>query len=595
MTSLHDRIERILPLVRTPAAYVGGEWNVCRKTVTDDMTRVALVFPDTYAIGMSHLGLQILYHVLNARDDVFCERAFMPWPDMEAHLRENDIPLYSLETFTPLSAFDVVAFSLQYEMTYANVLTILDLGGIPLHASERSPDDPLVVAGGPGALNPEPLADFIDLFVVGDGEETAPALVDVLRDARGLADRRERLTALARSNASFYVPSLYDVRYADDGTLDALEPVVENIPFPVKAAVVRDLDAAPFPTAPIVPNTEVIHDRIALEIMRGCMHHCRFCHSGATRRPLRVRSVETLVELVKAAYASTGCDEISLTSLSSNDYPDLARLLAKLDAHFRPLSVNLSVPSLRVNAALMGLPELLARVRKSGLTFAPEAATSELGEIIRKNIRIDDLITGVREAYAAGWDLVKLYFMVGLPGETDADVDAIVPLAKRVSNLRRDLGGAPAKVNVTVAPFIPKPHTPFQWEPMAATPCLASVRDRLRSALRGRRIQIKFHNVQRSFLEAVFSRGDRRLGKVIETAWRTGARLDAWDEHFHPDVWHAAFDTCAIDPAFYALRPRDLNELLPWSHIDVGHPATALVDEKRALDALLAARTPPPG
>lgn len=595
MSEFHDRIERILPLVKNPAQYVGGEWNVCRKTVKADTLRVVLIFPDTYAIGMSHVGLQILYHVLNAREDVYCERAFMPAPDMEEKLRANRIPLFSLETFTPLSEFPIVAFSLQYELTYTNILAMLDLGGVPLKAGERRAADPLIVAGGPGALSPEPLADFIDLFVLGDGEETAPLLVDAFRSARSRfpQDRREMLHEIARASPSFYAPTLYDVTLAPDDRIKSLSPNAPGVPFPVQAAVIDDLDAAPFPTAPIVPSTEVVHDRIALEIMRGCMHHCRFCQAGATRRPVRLRSVDTLLRQAKESYASTGCDEVSLTSLSSSDYPDMERLLVKLDAHFRPMGVSLSVPSLRVSPNLLKLPALLSRVRKSGLTYAPEAASPELAEIIGKKTSIDDLLAGVREAYASGWGLVKLYFMVGLPGETERDIDAIVELTNRISNLRRELGKSPASVNVTVASFIPKPHTPLQWEPMAARDYLESVRARLKSAMRSRRIQLKFHNVYRSFLEGVFSRGDRRLGRVLETAWKLGARLDAWDEHFRPEAWDEAFRTCGIDPVFYANRRRAEDEILPWSHIDVGLAPDYLLREKRHAAELISLRTSP--
>jgi radical SAM family uncharacterized protein len=589
-TSVHDSLESILPLVKNPAQYVGGEWNVCRKTVTPDTLRVALVFPDAYAIGMSHVGLQILYHVLNAREGVYCERAFMPLPDMERRLRAGGIPLFSLETFTPLSEFHVVAFSLQYELTYTNVLTILSLGGVPLRSSDRGLNHPLVVAGGPGALSPEPLAHFIDLFVAGDGEETAPLLVDAFRTVRQAPTRRHMLTNLARANASFYVPSLYDVSFGPEGRMANLAPNAEGVPFPVRAAACPDLDLAPFPTNPIVPSTEVVHDRISLEIMRGCMHHCRFCQAGGTRRPVRLRSVDTLLRQAKETYASTGCDEVSLTSLSSSDYPDMERLLIKLDAHFRPLGVSLSVPSLRVSPALLKLPALLSRVRKSGLTYAPEAASPALAEIIGKQVSIDDLLAGVREAYASGWSLVKLYFMVGLPGETDADIEGIIALTKRISNLRRELGKSPANVNVTVASFIPKPHTPLQWEPMAARSYLESVRAKLKSALHGRRIQIKFHNIYRSFLEGVLSRGDRRLGRVIETAQKLGARLDAWDEYFHPELWDQAFTACGIDPASYANRRRAEDEILPWSHIDVGLPSDYLLREKRHADSLIANR-----
>ena len=382
------------------------------------------------------------------------------------------------------------------------------------------------------------------------------------------------------------MPTLYDV--PGDG---ALRPTDTGVPFPVTAAAVNDLDAAPFPTRPIVPNTEVVHDRIAIEIMRGCPHHCRFCQAGRARRPLRLRSVEKIVQLARDGYGSTGCDELALTSLSSNDYPHLDRLLAKLDAQFRPLGVSLSVPSLRLSENLMRLPELLGRVRKSGLTYAPEAASTDLAEIIGKHVVIDDLLAGVREAYAAGWDLVKLYYMVGLPGETDADVDAIVRLTRTVSDLRREFARGPAKVNVTVAPFIPKPHTPLQWEPMAPVAYLEGVREKLKKAWRRGRIRLKFHDVRRSLLEAAFSRGDRRLGKVLLEAYRRGARLDAWDEHFRADVWDDAFKACDIDPLDYSHRRRAEEEVLPWSHIDVGLPPDDLLTQKRHVEKLIGERS----
>jgi len=563
--NLRQRIVReVLPQVSSPAQYVGGELNSVVKRREDVEVTVCLAFPDTYAIGMSQTGLHILYGTLNARPDVAAERAFAPWPDMADLLAEKALPLCSLETFTPLSEFDIVGFSLQYEMGYTNVLAMLELANIPEESARRSPQDPLVIAGGPGAFNPEPLADFIDVFVPGDGEWVVHELVDAYGEARkGAASRMDLCRTLARAVQGIYVPALYESGYPR-------RPRFDDVPAAVQASVVDDLDQAYFPEAPIVPYVETVHDRITLEIMRGCAHGCRYCQAGMTRRPVRCRSVDRLETIAANTYAATGHSEISLASLSSSDYPGLKTLVERLSGRLGGRSVSLSVPSLRVNDRLRNLPGMIGTVRKSGLTIAPEAATERLRRVINKDVSDEDLFQGVQAAYEEGWRRVKLYFMCGLPTETDEDVRAIARLATDVSNLHRRKGRGPAFVNLNVSTFVPKPHTPFQWEPMVTIDRMRDIRGLIASELRSRSVKLRFHNPERSFLEGVFSRGDAALGEALREARKLGCRFDAWDEHFNYEAWTAAFEACGIDAASYACRPRDPSEALPWQHVDVG-------------------------
>lgn len=581
-----DRIltEFVLPFVEKPGGYIGGETNSVVKDPAEVSLRVALAFPDAYAIGMSHAGLQILYGVLNALEGVACERVFAPWVDMRARLAAHGLPLFTLETRTPLADCHVVAFSLQYEMSYTTVLAMLDAAGIPLRRDERGEHDPLVIAGGPCAFNPEPMADFIDLFLVGDGEESIASFARLVQRLRGEgAKRQEMVAAVAAALPCAYAPGLYSVAFHDDGTVAAVAPAGPNVPWPVERAVVVDLDQAFYPTRPVVPYVEVVHDRITLEIMRGCTRGCRFCQAGMIKRPVRIRTIERLMDLAEASYRHTGHNEISLVSLSSSDYPDFEELVKRMSRAFNDRCVNIALPSLRVDEHLVHLPQYVSSVRKSGLTIAPEAAREGLRCAINKDIRDEDLLRGVRSAFAAGWQAVKLYFMVGLPGETAEDVTAIPDLAAAVSDARRDVAAGPAQVNVAVAPFVPKPHTPFQWHAMPPPAYFDEVRERLHGLVRRRAVRIKFHDVRRSYLEAVFSRGDRRLGRVIEGAYRAGAVFDAWDEFFDFDRWLAAFEAVGLDPDFYALRPRDLDEVLPWDHIFAGVEKAFLVRElKRA-------------
>lgn len=585
MNNLREYItSNILPLVERPGQYIGGEWNSVIKDHRDVSVSIALAFPDTYEIGMSHLGIQILYSLLNQRDDTVCERVFAPWPDMEAQLRKHQLPLFSLETYTPLKSFDIIGFSLQYEMCFTNVLTMLNLAGIPLKRHDRTEADPLIIAGGPVALSPEPMSDFIDVFIVGDGEESLPAFVGHFKKLKqeGTLARQEQIRSLVANVKGLYAPSLYDVTYAHDGTISEITPNTQGIPPVVRTAAIRSLDNAHFPEKHIVPFVKTIHDRITLEVMRGCTQGCRFCQAGMIRRPTRPRKVETLTRLAKSCYNNTGHEEITLASLSTSDYPYLQRLMQQIGTDFNSKKVNISLPSLRVSDQLTVLPSLLNTVRKSGLTLAPEAATMGLRRVINKNITDDDLYNGVEEAYKKGWRAVKLYFMIGLPTETDEDIDTIATLANNVSSLRKKVAGSPGNINVSIAPFVPKSHTPFQWEPMVTHERIREIERRLKSRVRSRHIKLKFHKSERSILEGIFARGDRRLGEVILQAWSTGCKFDAWDEYFDYQKWQEAFQRTGVDGSFYIYRMRGEDEVFPWEHISSG-VTSEFMKEERAL------------
>jgi radical SAM family uncharacterized protein len=571
-TALKDTLLRLLPRVQTPAQYMGGELNSVVKDHRAVRGKLCLAFPDTYALGTSHHGLQVLYSIMNADPQWACERAFAPWLDFEALLREHGLPLYSLETFTPLGQFDLIGFSLQYEVCYTNILTMLDLGGVPLHGKDRTLDHPLVIAGGPGAQNPEVLAPFIDVFVIGDGEESLPWLMErwMSLKERGGRSRADMIAELVGGTDWAYAPAFYEPEHHADGTLAAMNRTRTDVPREVMACTIKlDFDAIPLPARPIVPFVESTHDRIAIEIMRGCPWQCRFCQSTVIKRPLRVRSVETIVRSALESYRNTGYNEISLLSLSTSDYPHFEELVKRMHEVFTPLGVNVSLPSLRVNQQLRSLPRLMQGIRKSGLTLAPEVARDDMREQIRKKITNDDLYEGCREAFKNGWQRVKLYFMCGLPGERRADLDGIVDMAETIARIGREVRGRYAEVTASVSNFVPKPHTPYQWNGMQTREYLRWAGRYMKDRCRIRSVAVKQHDVELSQLEGVLTRGDRRVAAALEEAWRRGCRMDGWRECFRPEVWWQTFADLGLDVAWYSQRNRPMNEVLPWDHVNV--------------------------
>jgi len=566
---INGRLKEILPRVLKPGRYLGNEWNAVHKSGVE--VRVALAFPDIYEIGMSHLGLRILYHILNQRPEVAAERVYAPWIDCERYLRAKGIPLFSLESHLPLIEFDLIGFTLQYEMSYTNILNMLDLAGIPLKSKDRDEKYPLIIGGGSGAFNPEPLADYFDAFVLGDGEEVINEIVDLYREGKkGRLPKAKLLQELAKI-PGVYVPSFYQVSYFVDGTIKSIHSVISGIPSSIRKREIKNLDQAYYPSRIIVPFIPIVHDRVVLELSRGCTRGCRFCQAGMIYRPVRERSVNRLLELAKDSIDQTGYEEISLSSLSPSDHSAIRELSSSLVEIFAPQKVGISLASLRIDSFSLELARQVEKVRKTGLTFAPEAGTPRLRKVINKSIDEDNFYQVMEGVYSEGWKLVKLYFMIGLPTETPEDWKGIVEMVLKTARIARKIGGHRGKVNVSVATFVPKPQTPFQWEKQMPLEEIKKAVDFLRSGIRQcQNVTFKWHQPELSFLEAVFSRGDRLLGKVLETAWSQGCKFDEWSDCFRYDLWMKAFSLCGIDPHFYIYRSRSYDEVFPWEHLDCG-------------------------
>ncbi len=576
-------LEKLMLSVQKPGRYSGGEINSVYKNKNEVDVRFAFCFPDTYEIGMSHLGMKILYSLFNSRNDIWCERVFAPWVDFENVLRENNIPLFALESRDPIKDFDIIGFTLQYELSYTNVVNMLSLAGVPIKSADRKTLAPLVVAGGPCACNPEPLADFVDLFFLGDGEEVDLELIDLYKKYGKNGDKQAFLREAAKI-PGVYVPSLYNVNYNQDGTLNAVTPISDN-PKKITKRVINNLDTAHYPEKFVVPYIEIVHDRAVQEIFRGCIRGCRFCQAGYIYRPVREKSVDVINKQAKTLCENTGYDEMSLSSLSTSDYSNLEQLLNSLLSWSDDKKVSLSLPSLRIDNFSKELIERINFIRKSGLTFAPEAGTQRLRDVINKNVTEEEIIRTCKMAFAGGYTSVKLYFMLGLPTETDEDLKGIADLAQKIVDefykTENRPKGKSVNVSVSVSTFVPKPFTPFQFEPQITKDEIERRQQILKDSIKTKKVSLSWHDSRVSFLEGVFARGDRRLGAVIERAVQLGCKFDGWDECFNLDLWLQAFKDCGVDPAFYANRQREFTELLPWEHLDYGITKEFLIEQDK--------------
>lgn len=575
-------VERLLLKVQKPGRYVGGELNEAIKDKRKVDVRFAFCFPDTYEVGMSHLGMKILYSLFNSREDIWCERVFAPWIDMEELMREKNIPLYALESGDPVSEFDFVGFTLQYELSYTNMLNMLKMSGIPLRSSDRKELKNIVVAGGPCACNPEPVADFVDIFFIGEGEEVDLEVIDLFKECKASGAGKDEFLRRAAQIEGVYVPSLYEVSYNDDGTVRAYT-TTHGAPAVVHKRLMKKMDESYYPDNFVVPLVEIVHDRAVQEIFRGCIRGCRFCQAGFLYRPVREKSVETINSQCRALCENTGYDEVSLSSLSSSDYSQIVPLLEKLNTWSGDEKVSISLPSLRVDGFTDDIMNKIKTVRKSGLTFAPEAGSQRMRDVINKNVREDELLSTCTTAFEGGWTTVKLYFMIGLPTETMDDVAAIAALGQSVVDAyyrcEKRSKGKSVRVTVSASSFVPKPFTPFQWEPQDTIEQLHKKQEHIKESITTKKIQFNYHDADTSFLEAVFARGDRKLCRVLELACERGFHFDGWNDCFSLEKWLELFEKCELDPAFYANRRREFDEVLPWDHIDYGVSKQFFINE----------------
>ncbi|TGY42607.1 TIGR03960 family B12-binding radical SAM protein [Clostridium sartagoforme] len=565
--------DHILYKVEKPSRYVGGELNQVVKNPKEVDIRFAFCFPDVYEVGMSHLGTRILYHTINERKDTYCERVFAPWPDMEAQLRENEIPLMTLETKDPLTEFDILGFTLQYEMSYTNILNMLDMAGITYRASERGEDEPIIMAGGPCAYNPEPLYDIVDFFEIGEGEEIMNDVLDVYKKYQGQGKKKEFLREIAKIEG-VYVPSLYDVSYNEDGTIKEFKPKYDDVPAKVKKRIINNFDKVDFPLDMIVPYSEIVHDRVVLETSRGCTNGCRFCQAGMIYRPVREKTTNTLLDQARKMIDTTGYQEVSLASLSICDYSDIQNLVSSLILEHGGKNVGVALPSIRVDAFSVDLIKEIQKVRKTGLTFAPEAGSQRMRDIINKGLTEERILEATKSAFESGWSTIKLYFILGLPYEEIEDAAGIGELAEKMAavyyGIPKEKRAKGLKITVSTSILVPKPFTPFQWAPMARPEEVWNKIDAVKGAIKTRAINYNYHEQKTSFMEAVFARGDRRTCELLIKAFEKGARFDGWSEYFNYELWMEAMKECNIDEDFYVYRDRSYDEILPWDFIDIG-------------------------
>ena len=580
---MKKEIENLLYRVEKPGRYIGNEINSYKKDLDKVSVRFGFCFPDVYEVGMSHLGMHILYNLKNEIEDFYCERVFAPWGDMEEEMRKNNIELFTLETFSPIKELDILGFTLQYELSYTNILNMLDLGNIPLLSKDRDEKFPIILAGGPCAYNPEPLVDFIDLFVMGEGEEVNIEIMNLYKELKNNGFSKEEFLRKVSVIEGVYVPSLYDVKYNEDGTIKEFFPLIDGIPKKINKRIIKDFDKNYYPSTMLVPNVDIVHDRAMIEIFRGCTRGCRFCQAGMIYRPVREKSIETIKEYTRKIVESTGYNEFSLASLSTLDYSNIETLIGELIDENEKDMVGTSLPSLRLDSFSVEIMQKIQKIRKTGLTFAPEAGTQRLRDVINKGITEEDIVNTLEKIFPLGWSKVKFYFMIGLPTETYEDLDGIVDIGNLATwiykKTPKELKGKGMQVTLSASCFVPKPFTPYQWMKQDTIEEFEEKQNYLRGKITNKKVRFIYHDAKTSFLEAVFARGDRKLSKVLLKAWENGAKFDGWQEYFNLEIWLDAFEKCKVDPKFYANRERSYDEILPWDFVNVAVNKEYLIRE----------------